>query len=170
MCGGTPPHDGLQYVVVGLSPRVRGNPPRPLPGRRLVGTIPACAGEPIHEITPEQMQRDYPRVCGGTGACVEMMMESGGLSPRVRGNLVDVALVQEEIGTIPACAGEPSPLKGAKGVQGDYPRVCGGTPYTVTAGEADEGLSPRVRGNPCAIPGWFLYAGTIPACAGEPPQ
>ena len=72
------------------------------------------------------------------------------------------------MGSIPACAGEPS-----VGVCGDtgtevYPRVCGGTTYDYTKATLADGLSPRVRGN-------LLYAlkgateqRSIPACAGEP--
>ena len=49
-----------------------------------------------------------------------------------------------------------------------YPRVCGGTLSGVGLGIALLGLSPRVRGN--LLRPWFrkVFAGSIPACAGEP--
>ena len=68
VCGGTHNLYAKVAIVVGLSPRVRGNPINyafaPAPSR----SIPACAGEP----RPPAMQRPvvqvYPRVCGGTPA------------------------------------------------------------------------------------------------------
>ena len=52
---------------------------------------------------------------------------------------------------------------------GVYPRVCGGT-LSSRCGRSDrEGLSPRVRGNRFGYFGYFIWHGSIPACAGEPP-
>ena len=49
-----------------------------------------------------------------------------------------------------------------------YPRVCGGTQHVAAGVPAWAGLSPRVRGNRAWRPVVPLYAGSIPACAGEP--
>ena len=49
-----------------------------------------------------------------------------------------------------------------------YPRVYGGTPVMTALPEADQGLSPRVRGNREVPPQKRLLCGSIPACAGEP--
>ena len=107
VCGGTArPKTGLT-TPTGLSPRVRGNP-RPVPGRRAgPGSIPACAGEPSHPGRPAAPSRVYPRVCGGTLPQQPSRLKSGGLSPRVRGNLVPHIARAVKIGSIPACAGEP---------------------------------------------------------------
>ena len=53
-----------------------------------------------------------------------------GLSPRVRGNQLLVHPLADHPGSIPACAGEPV------------------TPVELDLAIGDEGLSPRVRGNP----------------------
>ena len=50
----------------GLSPRVRGNPPR-------LTSTPSATGV-------------YPRVCGGTLGRAVDILPAAGLSPRVRGN------------------------------------------------------------------------------------
>ena len=50
----------------------------------------------------------YPRVCGGTRARSAGEPKAHGLSPRVRGNLSGVISVVSCVGSIPACAGEPS--------------------------------------------------------------
>ena len=46
VCGGTVTPSVAVVIVMGLSPRVRGNPPSPCPTGRRSGSIPACAGEP----------------------------------------------------------------------------------------------------------------------------
>ena len=110
----------------------------------------------------------YPRVCGGTAYPQRAPQHPAGLSPRVRGNLWLLTLPPamiglsprvrgnlrylfrqlDNMGSIPACAGEPHDLAaGAWGMQ-VYPRVCGGTASL------------------CALP--MEHAGSIPACAGEP--
>ena len=47
--------------------------------------------------------------------------------------------------------------------------MCGGTATFSSRCVSSRGLSPRVRGNPTASQGTAAYAGSIPACAGEPP-
>ena len=70
----------------GLSPRVRGNPsPKRIPPF-VVGSIPACAGEPTPSPGNDSGAEVYPRVCGGTGMTIPMRKLCNGLSPRVRGN------------------------------------------------------------------------------------
>ena len=73
-------------VLLGLSPRVRGNPRRSDFDGERGRSIPACAGEPARPVSKAAPESVYPRVCGGT---VMMTMPWGmrtGLSPRVRGN------------------------------------------------------------------------------------
>ena len=50
-----------------------------------------------------------------------------------------------------------------------YPRVCGGASATVGLGHRSRGLSPRVRGSRSLGGRPVQSAGSIPACAGEPP-
>ena len=127
VCGGTSRSRRTSAAPCGLSPRVRGN--RRVAGLRDVGvgSIPACAGEPLWQFTAFLQCGVYPRVCGGTGDSGNGDILITGLSPRVRGNrrrvLVDIAV----IGSIPACAGEPGSLRTRPPYRPIYPRVCGGT-------------------------------------------
>ena len=91
-----------------------------------------------------------------------------GLSPRVRGNLTFISIIVTDIGSIPACAGEPAAIYEFSDSEKVYPRVCGGTPTTTSVVNCVDGLSPRVRGNPGQPPPQAATPGSIPACAGEP--
>ena len=84
-------------------------------------------------------------MCGGVA------LANRGLSPRVRGNLVGMEQQNVPLGSIPACAGEPVPTQGRVHVYRVYPRVCGGTDFVRADYQLDDGLSPRVRGNPLGI-------------------
>ena len=155
-------------MSTGLSPRVRGNPPR----RRLQaprrGSIPACAGEPLGGHSEQRPCRVYPRVCGGTSRGLEERHRREGLSPRVRGNPPSLPCPNQHCGSIPACAGEPLDVDVVAFVERVYPRVCGGTTSPATTVRRGGGLSPRVRGNHEAACRAAVASGSIPACAGEP--
>ena len=107
VCGGTPQSFREKARVKGLSPRVRGNPREGAAQYHLRGSIPACAGEPICSNSVTTANRVYPRVCGGTCFRASVACPTLGLSPRVRGNPVLLALPASLGRSIPACAGEP---------------------------------------------------------------
>ena len=88
VCGGTTAPRRRRGVVTGLSPRVRGNQAVPPLSTVCVRSIPACAGEPRPGRGPPGSRTVYPRVCGGTLRKNLAQRENTGLSPRVRGNLV----------------------------------------------------------------------------------
>ena len=127
VCGGTVVNRMWVYRLLGLSPRVRGNPgayPAPPFAR---GSIPACAGEPLPTALSASSGWVYPRVCGGTCSSTLLSVSRQGLSPRVRGNLADSTHALNAQGSIPACAGEPAAQNAIWGYSLVYPRVCGGT-------------------------------------------
>ena len=71
-------------------------------------------------------------------------------------------------GSIPAQAGEPRSDRRAAAPRGVYPRAGGGTIVTGPVFAANEGLSPRRRGNPARRNRDGHHRGSIPAQAGEP--
>ena len=168
VCGGT----GRPVVAAGgqegLSPRVRGNPWRPIPPHPNDRSIPACAGEPTRYRHPMIYREVYPRVCGGTAGGPLKTGRAGGLSPRVRGNLDHIVSGGKTIRSIPACAGEPVASSAKRRFAGVYPRVCGGTLEELRMPRPARGLSPRVRGNRPYLRGRRDADRSIPACAGEP--
>ena len=76
----------------------------------------------------------YPRVCGGTRSTQSATEKDTGLSPRVRGNRLGCPHQPMDIGSIPACAGEPCAVRECQRNHGVYPRVCGGTSAWCPAG------------------------------------
>ena len=170
MCGGTGSGQAEAAVKAGLSPRVRGNhsaSPRQTRRRR---SIPACAGEPRRKLSRVASHTVYPRVCGGTPLIRPFRHRDGGLSPRVRGNLLLPIAPPASLRSIPACAGEPSRSPLAARRARVYPRVCGGTERVFFLAMRANGLSPRVRGNLLLSASRTVPIGSIPACAGEPKE
>ena len=168
VCGGTLAKSMIFCSHSGLSPRVRGNRnpiddvmPKPR-------SIPACAGEPPARRRRDGRQSVYPRVCGGTRVLRAFKNGSIGLSPRVRGNPCGGAQAYVFLGSIPACAGEPSTRIFSRASAWVYPRVCGGTHLIDAQSLRRRGLSPRVRGNRARRGACNVDQGSIPACAGEP--
>ena len=168
VCGGTAGVVLLWLPLLGLSPRVRGNPRRSQYARPPRRSIPACAGEPAVRIPRRSTAWVYPRVCGGTQSRPAACHRRYGLSPRVRGNRVQYAGGSRQCGSIPACAGEPPRGGSPDGPNKVYPRVCGGTGEIVWKRAYAGGLSPRVRGNLRHFTAPARGRRSIPACAGEP--
>ena len=168
VCGGTGVVHSREVAVVGLSPRVRGNPRLWHLWLRCLRSIPACAGEPVCDEGRPRFRPVYPRVCGGTGVCAGWKVRVLGLSPRVRGNRGYGLCLCRQQRSIPACAGEPWHRPPGRSQHRVYPRVCGGTEILALLDRAGCGLSPRVRGNLGQNGHGHMPEGSIPACAGEP--
>ena len=113
-------------------------------------------------------RRVYPRECGGTRHLYSAGVRGRGLSPRVRGNRTSRIHGIQSIRSIPASAGEPTKAIAPNRIQTVYPRECGGTKDAFDEQKADEGLSPRVRGNLPSLAPRQKPRGSIPASAGEP--
>ena len=159
----------MRSLLAGLSPRARGNPLSAVVYQLLPRSIPACTGEPAGNRRHDYLPTVYPRVHGGTAALAVYQPYSRGLSPRARGNHAEHSEGEQNPGSIPACTGEPTDGLSTHRLAGVYPRVHGGTPLRVDLNEAEQGLSPRARGNPSWPPSRRVLRRSIPACTGEPP-
>ena len=168
VCGGTSPRAPLPPVPEGLSPRMRGNPSGYTRGNRIIGSIPAYAGEPRRGQAVEIRGQVYPRVCGGTQGRQPPGQPPRGLSPRMRGNPLRNWHRAANPGSIPAYAGEPGGWPTGTGQREVYPRVCGGTRKEPIGGMTSTGLSPRMRGNRRHAASPAGCQRSIPAYAGEP--
>ena len=132
------------------------------------GSIPACAGEPSGRSQSTPPPRVYPRVCGGALRMRAASHDLPGLSPRVRGSPPLALDAIRDLGSIPACAGEPASMQLCAKLTTVYPRVCGGALSPLSGRYVTVGLSPRVRGSHSRAQVGGHNRGSIPACAGEP--
>ena len=114
LCGGTLFVVPGQSLPRGLSPPVRGNPAAVAAAAAQLRSIPACAGEPAGALAEADVEKVYPRLCGGTAGQPVYLHNGIGLSPPVRGNLRPDEHVPGAAGSIPACAGEPDPIPSVK--------------------------------------------------------
>ncbi len=126
-CGGTGQDRRLLRPARGLSPRMRGNLAGVVLRLLQAGSIPAHAGEPRPAWPRAPRRGVYPRACGGTAYGLEQIGGPEGLSPRMRGNLVQALYDLANTRSIPAHAGEPSPAGEVPRSPRVYPRACGGT-------------------------------------------
>ena len=168
--GGTATAAGERLVDRGPSPRGRGNLTRRSAANPLERTIPAWAGEPGRAREGRGLERDHPRVGGGTGVTRPHLGLPQGPSPRGRGNPSSPSRARRGSGTIPAWAGEPAMPTCRIRTGTDHPRVGGGTMQLARYGPGGWGPSPRGRGNLSRIGVDRLARGTIPAWAGEPDE
>ena len=130
-CGGTGRIAMGLKLTDGLSPRVRGNQVLQHRPATSVRSIPARAGEPPTAASSARRATVYPRACGGTEWALLGLTTATGLSPRVRGNQADGRGAADQLGSIPARAGEPSALSGRSASKWVYLRACGGTPWQI---------------------------------------
>ena len=154
--------------VRGPSPRVRGSRRRRRIHRRIVRSIPACAGKPRAPRRHRRRLGVHPRVCGEAEDGRRQRAHGGGPSPRVRGSLAAADLLLRTRGSIPACAGKPTAAAARSGSDGVHPRVCGEAAELLLRPRVREGPSPRVRGSPVDGDAEDDETRSIPACAGKP--
>ena len=169
VCGESVGGAAGEALEQGPSPRVRGIHLRP--GRQAMASrsIPACAGNPSSWGPSRRASRVHPRVCGESCAPLRRQARVQGPSPRVRGIPRARVADEDEVGSIPACAGNPSGPAASTAATRVHPRVCGESSSFWDESEWDGGPSPRVRGIRRALPVLGMHRGSIPACAGNPP-
>ena len=134
------------------------------------------------------LRRVHPRVCGESCATPVMRMWRLGPSPRVRGSEIEIsgfarrtgpsprvrgilrrgARGLPRVGSIPACAGNPTSTSRPPRTSRVHPRVCGESLSQMESGGLAKGPSPRVRGIPVLVIAAVGRRGSIPACAGNP--
>ena len=112
------------------------------------GSIPALTGKPRCVCGATSRCGVYPRAYGETSDHENILKGTSGLSPRLRGNLVDANHGAGSVGSIPALTGKPAGAGESTRTVGVYPRAYGETETEEAAKRYLAGLSPRLRGNP----------------------
>ncbi len=168
VCGAASTNGLRANTNPGRSPRVRGSQSAQANERSLVGSIPACAGQPRrNQAAPRRLKVD-PRVCGAAALGCANAERRAGRSPRVRGSRLLPEPAWSARGSIPACAGQPCERCSESQTPRVDPRVCGAASTTTGRSGGIWGRSPRVRGSPRETRRADRGCGSIPACAGQP--
>ena len=151
----------------GSSPRVRGRLLFALFAARLVGLIPASAGQTSGSPPGAHRRRAHPRECGADRASSHRQSATQGSSPRVRGRPSGPGSGLAGLGLIPASAGQ-TPLRALRGSVGRaHPRECGADRELRASRDVSAGSSPRVRGRHTSCHSDDGLGGLIPASAGQ---
>ncbi len=166
--GATLMYSSISLGLMGLSPCVRGYPRGVDHGAKLLGSIPVCTGLPRSTSASQTSGRVYPRVYGATSWSGRPCCPAGGLSPCVRGYLVDATHRCHLLGSIPVCTGLPRARLSSRSTSRVYPRVYGATDGLTPTRAHDWGLSPCVRGYPCPRHSQRSWSWSIPVCTGLP--
>ena len=111
----------------GLSPLARGNRDPGHICRRVLGPIPARAGQPLTTRPKPSTFRAYPRSRGATEITAVKLEQAEGLSPLARGNHPEPVRRPGQQGPIPARAGQPAVVRPARSSWRAYPRSRGAT-------------------------------------------
>ena len=167
-CGGAMNSPPLFISVWGSSPRVRGSRKASQAPCSKAGIIPAGAGEPRKRTRRDDPTWDHPRGCGGADSPTRRSFSVLGSSPRVRGSHGAAWEARQDVGIIPAGAGEPNPILERHIAIRDHPRGCGGAMKKAQSIWMQQGSSPRVRGSRSDVSAHHAFRGIIPAGAGEP--
>ena len=133
-------------VITGSSPRVRGTRRKRFGARKLLGFIPACAGNTMAMHEQAWSATVHPRVCGEHGAIPADGVPPTGSSPRVRGTPGPDYQGVDTDRFIPACAGNTPSHISASAISSVHPRVCGEHGEAGSGEDGGDGSSPRVRG------------------------
>ncbi len=154
-------------VFPGSSPRARGTRVAhaiPAGAHRF---IPACAGNTRRGRKASGSGSVHPRVRGEHPSTCTGIASADGSSPRARGTLPDLVLVETCDRFIPACAGNTSRRRSARRSATVHPRVRGEHWLAERPPMTRVGSSPRARGTRRAQTHAQVIMRFIPACAGN---
>ena len=152
----------------GPSPHARGSHRLSHQLRAKRGSIPACAGKPPAPAAAAARSRVHPRMRGEAAAPARAGHARQGPSPHARGSPNALGGGTNVTGSIPACAGKPSPNAGTRTRGWVHPRMRGEAAGVGSHSLMGEGPSPHARGSRAKSSVTNTAPGSIPACAGKP--
>ncbi len=166
--GPTPTSLSARPTWAGPSPLTRANPQATDESGRVLGSIPAHAGQPANVLAGDRHGRVHPRSRGPTTSLPIWPCRQAGPSPLTRANLVHATRQVGHEGSIPAHAGQPCLSHQSRWRRRVHPRSRGPTFGSLKAALSKVGPSPLTRANPCTRPASLPSTGSIPAHAGQP--
>ena len=146
---------------------MRGTPRTRTGAGRVVGFIPACAGNTRGKNWRVTTFAVHPRLCGEHPINPLVLVCFYGSSPPVRGTPPSVLNEFAGARFIPACAGNTGAAGRALRQAPVHPRLCGEHRRIRKGGITDAGSSPPVRGTRDVVGIGRAAKRFIPACAGN---
>ena len=146
---------------------MRGKQLAPLPPLRGMRIIPAHAGQTPCPDYSSRLSPDHPRACGANEMMPEIVLNTAGSSPRMRGKHSHKHLDRLDVRIIPAHAGQTKPQYQQYRRPTDHPRACGANSETPRPTWRQRGSSPRMRGKRNHPPPLSHRCRIIPAHAGQ---
>ena len=146
---------------------MRGTPDIIFTQRSPVGIIPAHAGNTMCRRPIGTCRGDHPRACGEHPAVIAALNVEAGSSPRMRGTPPDLCQHGRVHRIIPAHAGNTAASSVLVVFSMDHPRACGEHSFCAITVSPIRGSSPRMRGTLSPRNGVLVFAGIIPAHAGN---
>ena len=159
---------GYAVALAGLSPPTRGIHGMPPNSARSCRSIPAYAGDPGWRISALIASAVYPRLRGGSECPIRLAQRAHGLSPPTRGIPLLSLAAAVAIRSIPAYAGDPELRRPSAKLTAVYPRLRGGSTYSLKRRVCQCGLSPPTRGIHYLAARRRARFRSIPAYAGDP--
>ena len=151
----------------GSSPLSRGIPPRAGEHQPLLRIIPALVGNTPTNLAAPPSAQDHPRSRGEYYGLGFSTRSPEGSSPLSRGILPEPGAHLDQLGIIPALAGNTLPRHHRGGGERDHPRSRGEYAVSRPAGRKASGSSPLSRGIPSRRSRRIAEARIIPALAGN---
>ena len=134
-----------------------------------IGITPAHAGNTTYSFYPGLFLRDHPRACGEYNTEAISAIFGIGSPPRMRGILMNMAVVVQRVGITPAHAGNTVSAVWIHGKIRDHPRACGEYIGKRIAVNLQQGSPPRMRGIRTIRTVYHNRIGITPAHAGNTP-
>ena len=151
----------------GSSPHARGTVGNEWHALRVVGIIPACAGNRRRRSRARSLGWDHPRMRGEQPLRKMRRGVRMGSSPHARGTASTTPRTRAGAGIIPACAGNSPTPSARPPAARDHPRMRGEQRSRSSCERVRMGSSPHARGTGCWEPPDVALPGIIPACAGN---
>ena len=139
-------HVAVVEVPAGSSPHARGTPIGPPDPQLNGGIIPACAGNTVPFAGVADLPEDHPRMRGEHTLYQSGAVLVWGSSPHARGTLTSASLAGQQLGIIPACAGNTPLGRRVRAAAGDHPRMRGEHRHVTLSVLPACGSSPHARG------------------------
>ena len=135
-----------RQLLLGSSPRIRGEYRLGTPPYRANRIIPANTGRIIPVPGSLHYRRDHPREYGENSSTSRFHVSDGGSSPRIRGEYAVVVQSPVRVGIIPANTGRIHRIGHPTIRGGDHPREYGENNAISFDAAGPMGSSPRIRG------------------------